>query len=260
MDAKETSFYIAILIVCAVTGVFIAYFIVSIIRQQRRVVKLYRENLLTEITTLEKERSRMASDLHDEIGPILSAIKLRINSLDIHDEEDQVEVDKTNTQLDNLIKRMREISFDLMPSSLTRKGFAAALNEFIDYVGKSSSLKIDFHYTDIKLTQPQSVNLYRIIQEVIHNAVKHAQATQLDIELKTEKNLIVLSTKDNGRGFDYDVTSKQASGLGLQNLLRRTEILNGKMYFESKKEKGTSYSFEIPIAYDKDKSDQDHFS
>lgn len=259
MDAKETSFYIAILIVCAVIGVFIAYFIISIIRQQRRVVKLYRENLLTEITTLEKERSRMASDLHDEIGPILSAVKLRINSLDIN-EEDQEEVDKTNTQLDNLIKRMREISFDLMPVSLTRKGFAAALKEFIDYVGKSSSIKIDFRYSDVKITRAQSINLYRIIQEIIHNTIKHAQATELDVELKTGNNMIILSTRDNGKGFDYDVTSKQASGLGLQNLLRRTEMLNGKMYFESKKGKGTIYSFEIPIAYDENKTDQNNFS
>lgn len=259
MDAKETSFYIAILIVCAVIGVFIAYFIISIIRQQRRVVKLYRKNLLTEITTLEKERSRIASDLHDEIGPILSAVKLRISSLDIN-EEDQEEVDKTNTQLDNLIKRMREISFDLMPVSLTRRGFATALKEFIDYVGKNSSLEINFHYTDTKLAQAQSINLYRIIQEIIHNTIKHAEATQLNVELKTEKNMIILSTNDNGKGFDYDMTSKQASGLGLQNLLRRTEMLNGKMYFESKKGKGTIYSFEIPIAYDEDKADQNNIS
>lgn len=260
MDAKETSFYIAILIVCAVIGVFIAYFIVSIIRQQRRVVQLYRKNLLTEITTLEKERNRMASDLHDEIGPILSAVKLRINSLDIHDEEDQEEVEKTNLQLDNLIKRMREISFDLMPASLTRKGFAAALNEFIDYVGKSSSLKINFQYTEANLTQSQAINLYRIIQEVIHNTIKHAEASELNVELRREREVIILSTMDNGKGFDYNERSREASGLGLQNLLRRTEILGGKMYFESKKGKGTTYIFEIPFAYDESKSDKNYFS
>ena len=89
MDAKETSFYTAILIVCAVVGVIIIYFIVSIIRQQRRSVRLYKQSLLTEITTLEKERSRMASDLHDEVGPMLSAIKLRIAGLDINEEDEE---------------------------------------------------------------------------------------------------------------------------------------------------------------------------
>src|SRR3569833_1372485 len=112
MDAKETSFYTAILIVCAVVGVIIFYFIVSIIRQQRRAVRLYKQSLLTEITTLEKERSRMASDLHDEVGPLLSAVKLKIASLDVN-EEDEQEIEKTNEQIDKLITRMREISFNL---------------------------------------------------------------------------------------------------------------------------------------------------
>ena len=89
MNAKEASFYTAILIVCAVVGVIIFYFIVSIIRQQRRAVRLYKQSLLTEITTLEKERSRMASDLHDEVGPMLSAIKLRIASFDVNEEDEE---------------------------------------------------------------------------------------------------------------------------------------------------------------------------
>jgi two-component system, NarL family, sensor kinase len=252
MDEKEARFYTAILIVCAVVGVIITYFIVSIIRQQRRTVRLYKQSLLTEITTLEKERSRMASDLHDEVGPLLSAIKLRIGSLDIHGEEDEEEVRKTETQIDTLIKRMREISFDLMPTSLTRKGLAAALNEFIEYCSKSNVLKISFKYVDIQLTQAQSINLYRIVQEIIHNTIKHAEALELLIELKKEKNKIVLATKDNGKGFDYDEKSGEAKGLGLQNLLRRTEIIGGKMFFESKKGKGTTYIFEIPTTADED--------
>jgi two-component system, NarL family, sensor kinase len=252
MDEKEARFYTAILIVCAVVGVIIAYFILSIIRQQRRTVRLYKQSLLTEITTLEKERSRMASDLHDEVGPLLSAIKLRIGSLDIHGEEDEEEVRKTETQIDTLIKRMREISFDLMPTSLTRKGLAAALNEFIEYCSKSNVLKISFKYVDIQLTQLQSINLYRIVQEIIHNTIKHAEALELLIELKKEKNKIVLATKDNGKGFDYEEKSGEAKGLGLQNLLRRSEIIGGKMFFESKKGKGTTYIFEIPTTADED--------
>jgi two-component system, NarL family, sensor kinase len=252
MDEKEARFYTAILIVCAVVGVIITYFIVSIIRQQRRTVRLYKQSLLTEITTLEKERSRMASDLHDEVGPLLSAIKLRIGSLDIHGEDDEEEVRKTESQIDTLIKRMREISFDLMPTSLTRKGLAAALNEFIEYCSKNNLLKISFKYVEIELTQAQSINLYRIVQEIIHNTIKHAEARELLIELRKEKNKIVLATKDNGKGFDYEEKSGEAKGLGLQNLLRRTEIIGGKMFFESKKGKGTTYIFEIPTTADED--------
>lgn len=260
MDAKEASFYTAILIVCAVVGVIIIYFIVSIIRQQRRAVKLYKQNLLTEIATLEKERSRMASDLHDEVGPLLAAIKLRIASLDANNEEDEEEIETTNRQIDNIIKRMREISFDLMPTSLTRKGFAAALNEFIEYCSKRSVLKIDFKFSEIQLTQPRAINLYRIAQEIIHNTIKHAEADELLIELRQEKDKIIFATRDNGVGFNYDEKSNEARGLGLQNLLRRTEIIGGKMFFESQKGKGTTYIFEVPIANDeKLNPNQDYF-
>jgi signal transduction histidine kinase len=247
MDAKEASLYSAILIVCAVLGIIITYFIISIVRQQRRTVRLYKESLLTEITTLERERSRIASDLHDELGPLLSAVKLRVGSLDVA-ESDEEEVEKTEKQLDTLIKRMREISFDLMPTALTRKGFIAALNEFIEYCSKSSLLRVHFQYIEIELTQAQAINLYRIVQEIIHNTIKHAEASELLIELKQEKSKIILITKDNGKGFDYEAKSDEAKGLGLQNLLRRTEIIGGKMFFESAKGKGTSYTFEIPIA------------
>lgn len=259
MDAKEASFYTAILIVCAVIGVIITYFIISIIRQQRRAVRLYKQSILTEITTLEKERSRMASDLHDEVGPVLSAIKLRIASLDIHNDTDQREVEKTNAQIDNLLRRMREISFDLMPTSLTRNGLAPALNKFIEYCSRDTDLKINFQFTNIQLSQPQAINLYRIVQEVIHNSMKHAEASELLIELRQEEQKIILATRDNGKGFNYDEKSKEATGLGLQNLLRRTEILGGKMFVESKKGKGTTYIFEIPIAEnDNHNPDQDN--
>jgi two-component system NarL family sensor kinase len=247
MDAKETSFYTAVLIVSIVLGVIITYFIIAIIRQHRRSLNLYKKSIYTEITTLEKERTRMAADLHDEVGPVLSAVKLRLNSLDISNPEDQGEVQKTNEQIDRLLSRMREISFDLMPNSLLRKGLPVAIKEFIDYCSRKSELAIKFNWEEVPLTQHQSINLYRVIQEIIHNTMKHAQATELLIELRKEPNIIVLATRDNGIGFNYDVRTEATKGLGLQNLLSRTEIIGGKMFFESKKGKGTTYIFEIPF-------------
>jgi len=247
MDAQETRIYSAILITCVVLGVIITYFFISVLRQHRRRVALYKQSIYTEITTLERERTRMAADLHDEVGPVLSAVKLRISSLDLHNEADEEEVKKTNDQIDNLLKRMREISFDLMPNSLIRKGLPAAINEFVEYCSKSSPLQIKFSFTPTSLSQQQSINLYRIIQEIIHNTIKHAKATELLMELRQDKDGIVLQTQDNGIGFNYDTKSKEATGLGLRNLISRAELIGGKMFFESKKGKGTSYIFEIPI-------------
>jgi len=249
MDAKEKSFYTAVLIISIVLGIIIIYFIISIIRQQRRSLQLYRKSILTEITTLEKERSRIASDLHDEVGPVLSAIKFRVGSFELQDAEDHIEAEKTLNQIDGLIQRMREISFNLMPATLIRKGLVVALREFIEYCSRhDDSLKIFFRYEELlTLNEEQSVNLYRIAQEVIHNAIKHSRATQLKLELRRDKNKIVFATSDNGIGFNYDNKLSETSGYGLRNLLNRTEIMGGQMFIESKKGKGTTYIFEIPV-------------
>src|SRR5690349_8916044 len=138
MDAKETSFFTAVLIVSIIIGVIIIYFITSIIRQQRRNIDLYRQSVLAEITAMEKERARIAADLHDELGPMLSAIKLKINSFELTDADDLIQVDKTNAHIDGLIKRMREISYDLIPNTLIRKGLVVALKEFIDYTNRDN--------------------------------------------------------------------------------------------------------------------------
>ena len=122
MDAQTTSLFNTVLIVTIVLGIVIGFFIFSIIRQQRRSMRLYKKSILTEITTLERERSRIAADLHDEVGPILSAVKLKLASLDTMSEEDEEELQRTNQHIDELIKRMREISYDLMPNTLKRKG------------------------------------------------------------------------------------------------------------------------------------------
>lgn len=259
MDAKETSLYAAILISSIVLGIIITYFVISIIRQQRRSLNLYKQSIQTEITTLENERARMAADLHDEVGPVLSGIKLRISSIDINNTADEEVIQTTNNHIDALITRMREISFDLMPTSLLRKGLPVALNEFIEYCGKSSPLAIRFQHQEMELTENQSINLYRVVQEIIHNAIKHSRATEINIDLHKVKDTIVLTARDNGVGFSYEEKAKESTGLGLNNLLRRTELIGGKMYFESKKGKGTTYTFEIPTANDKIRnSNQDH--
>lgn len=247
MDAQETSLYTAILIASIIIGIIIIYFVVSIIMQQRKNLELHKRNILTEITALEKERARIAADLHDELGPLLSAVKMKINSFELADEEDQVEIAKTNQHIDSMIKRVREISFDLMPSALIRKGLLVAVREFVDYVMKSNALQIAVQAPErLDLPEQKAVNLYRIIQEVIHNTVKHAHATRLAIELRTEKNKLVLKTQDNGTGFNPDALGEN-TGLGLRSLLSRTEIMNGTMYLDSKKGEGTTITFEIPL-------------
>ena len=248
MDAKETSFYTAVLISSIIIGIIITYFIISIIRQQRKNIELYRQSVLAEITAMEKERARIAADLHDELGPMLSAVKLRVGSFDLPDEDDQEQQRKTEEHLDGLMKRMREISYDLIPNTLIRKGLAVALQEFVEYTNQAGKLNIILQIEDpVTVGEQKAIHLYRIVQEIINNTIRHSGASFLTMELKQKDSTLFLETKDNGVGFDHYAAAKGKGGIGLRNIYSRVEIIGGQMFVESEKEKGTNYMFEIPL-------------
>ncbi len=247
MDAQETRIYTAVIITAIVLGTIILFFIISILRQQKKNMELHKKNILAEITQIEKERARIAADLHDDLGPLLSAVKMKINSFELS-QKGQEEIFETNQHIDDILNRIREISFDLMPNSLLRKGLFMAIKEFIGYLNNTSGINYIFNGDpNTNLSEQRSINIYRIIQEIVHNAIKHSGATELKIDLETIKNNLVLRVADNGIGFDYNKESKDTIGFGLRSLLSRTEIMSGQMFLESQKGKGTTYTFEIPI-------------
>ncbi len=247
MDAQQTKIYTAILIAALVVGSILIYFIVSLIQQQRRNSRLFKEKIKAEITTLENERSRVAADLHDELGPLLFSVKFKLSGLETTT-EDHAALEQATSYIDDIIQRIRDISNDLMPGTLVRKGALYAIEEYIDGLSKNSSLKINFTHSDIpELDKAKAVNIYRLIMEIIHNTLKHAKASSLDINFKQEKDKLLLTTKDNGVGFDYEAMKYSASGLGLRSMLNRAEVMEGDMFIESETGKGTKYIIEIPV-------------
>jgi signal transduction histidine kinase len=223
------------------------FFLVMIIRQQKRTRELYRSKIQAEITTLERERSRIAADLHDELGPILSSVKLRMNCLDLQTDADRREVDRMNQHIDDIISRMRGISNDLMPSVLLRKGLVPAMHEFVSCVQKRDSLQVHLEASRVPdIPSENAVHIYRIFQEVVHNAIKYSDASTLEILLAVRGDRLMLSASDNGAGFDRKAALKKG-GLGLRNLLSRTEMIGGEMYLESIPGKGTAYEFSLPL-------------
>lgn len=255
MDAHQTSIYTAILITALIVGGILVFFIFSLVRQQKRNNALYKAKILAEITTLENERARVANDLHDELGPLLSAIKFKLSSIETHLPEDELVMQQTSEHIVDIISRMREISNDLMPNTLIRKGLVYAIDEFIGKLGNGSThgetihgLTISFNHHDIpELPKNMAINIYRIVQEIIHNTIKHANASLLRINLHINDKKLVLLTEDNGTGFDYNDADKASAGFGLRNLVSRTEIMGGDLYIETKKGKGTMYTIEIPV-------------
>jgi two-component system, NarL family, sensor kinase len=250
MDAKENEIYSAVLLAALVVGSIIAYFIFSMIRQNKKVLNLERTNAQAQISTLEKDRARIAADLHDDLAPMLVAVKMRINSFELTDVSDQKQLDSTNKIIDDLAKRMRAISFDLMPVSLQEKGLIMALQEFVNHISQHSDLNIrlKLYEQTIALSEQRTIHVYRMIQEIIHNTIKHAHASELVIAVKRQNEYLVVESQDNGVGFDHEQKLKESKGLGLKSLLNRVHLLRAEFTVDSQPGKGTAIRIQIPTA------------
>jgi signal transduction histidine kinase len=248
MDPKEKEYYESLIIVVIIVALVLLYFIITAIRYQRRSLRMHKEKIQAEIDTLENERKRIAADLHDELGPLLSAVKLQINNLETIDPGDLHIIDKSSKYIDTIITKLREISNDLMPNTLLRKGLKNAIVEFIDNSQDAYKLPVKFICEqDLQLPQDKEINLYRIVQEITHNTLKHAKASMLIIKISIQDDRLFLMTADNGVGFDYFSRIRDNSGLGLRNLQSRTEVMGGEFNCVSNSEKGTAYTIEIPL-------------
>lgn len=248
MGEQETNFYQAVLIVVLLIAIIITYFIITIIRYHRRYIRLQKERILAEITIQEKERKRIATDLHDGLGPILSSVKLNINSIDIASESDKVIIDRAGKHIDEIISSMRQISYNLLPNTLERKGLLAALKEFTTLINGKKVLQIDLQVLkNFPIPKEKEIHIFRMIQEIVHNTMKHAQAKHLKIGLGQEEGFLLILAKDDGRGFDVSKAKGESMGLGLKSLESRTEILNGQLIIESKLTQGTEHFIKIPV-------------
>lgn len=248
MHPEETRIFSTILIASAVLALLFAFFVITIIRHQRRKMALENEKLVAEILLLENERARIAADLHDELGALVSAVKLNLQCLDSVSGEDAVILEKTGGYIDTTMQKIREISNNLMPKALQRKGLFNAVAEFTEMISHKDDLKVRYR-CDVngrEVDAEKQIHIYRIVQEIINNALKHAKASVIDVRFSVKKNILQLDISDNGAGFDTGVAEKK-NGHGLQNIMRRADMLHGTVYLESNPGKGTSYSIEIPI-------------
>lgn len=233
------------LFLCSLLAVIIIFFLASIIRYHRRYIRLQRERITAEITLLENERRRIATDLHDSLGPLLSTVKLNISSIEVPDPRDQTVVKKSGKYIDDIITSMRQISHDLLPNSLERKGLPDAIREFAAQVAGDLAVNV---YTVKTLTHQPSrdIHIFRIIQEIIHNTVKHAGATKLEIGFSEEPEELLVLVNDNGKGFNVERSRRESRGLGLKSLDIRTDILRGTISIRSVPGEGTHYYIRIP--------------
>lgn len=249
MHTQEKRIYTAILIGVGVLLVLILFFVRNIIRYHRQKAASYLEKLRGEFNNLDKEKERIAIDLHDDLGGSLAAVKFQLQTLVALNGEDMLIVESAEAGIDEIMVKLRSYALNLVPGVLQRKGLDEALKDLVDLITHATNIEIRYLYNMTACNKQTTMHIYRIIQEILNNIVKHAKATTVQLSLVENKNKIQLHVSDNGIGFNRNEIEKTASGLGIHNITSRAALLKGKVFVTAAPGKGVDYLIEIP-SYD----------
>jgi two-component system NarL family sensor kinase len=194
--------------------------------------------------TQEQERKRIAEDLHDSLGHLLSTVKLNLQTLP---ESQKQSVQNSMILLNQASEELQNITFNLMPRTLEEEGLVPALNELAVKVSNSGAVKIQVHVHNMNhfnLEKQSQFNIYRIVQEAVNNILKHAEAKEITIQLIGQDTHFTIMIEDDGKGFD---TEMQKNGRGLKNIVTRSLWLKGNINIDSTPGRGTTITTEIPV-------------
>ena len=198
----------------------------------------------------ENERQRIAQDLHDGIGQMMSAAKMNLSAFESGmaemKDDQKLNLERIISLVDDSCRELRTVSHIMMPNALLKNNLDMAIK---DFVSKLSGRELEVHVYTERLDQRFESNLetmlYRVVQECVHNAIKHAQATTLDISMVRDKDGITGTIEDNGKGFD--INSEDFDGIGLKNIRTRIAYLKGTVDIDSSPGRGTVVAFHVPV-------------
>lgn len=205
----------------------------------------------------ESERKRIARDIHDGVGQMLTALKLNIESISPEQlpDKEKIRLEEARKLIGKTIAETRTITFNLMPTVLSDFGIVSALKQLAEQASKNSGAQVIFICPNSfsRLDKSIEIGVYRISQEAINNAVKYSQAKEISVELLLNDNYIYLTVIDNGKGFnikkpDLDSDHRKISN-GIYNMQERTNLLDGEFKISSTPGKGTKIWAKIPVKY-----------
>jgi signal transduction histidine kinase len=214
------------------------YFRIQVAIERQHQKKL----MQSEIKTIERERGRIARDLHDGVGTGFTAIKMTVGQLlKRHNEPKSHEVE---TQFQKTIQEIKSIIYGLAPPGLERYGLVAGLKNYIQKLEGAAPVKFEFNSFGPEIKDPVlSFTVFRILQEMISNTLKHSNADTISIHINAFQDLLNIVYEDNGQGFNWEEVPK---GSGLYNIELRLQTVQGKLKFDSG-EFGVSYTLDIPV-------------
>jgi two-component system NarL family sensor kinase len=200
------------------------------------------------IITQENERKRISEELHDGLGQMMSAVKLNVAALEENLKEKNPQFHNAIQLIDDSCRELRNISHNMMPGILIKAGLVPAVKEFVDKINSSGtiSIRVEAEESKVRLGDTIEINFFRIIQELITNIIKYAKATQVQVTITMEENILSIMIEDNGKGFDKDIL-KTSSGNGWNNINSRLNLLHGKIEIDSHPGQGTVIFIETPL-------------
>lgn len=236
-----------ILLSAAVLGSMAVYAVQTYYRRKLEKQKM----LLEKELAIEQERTRVARELHDGLGSMLSGLKHSFTALQNQVPLDKTQEEKFNLNIDRLndsIKELRNISNSMYTDSSLKFGLENSLKDYCHFIATSSGLQVSFNALQIAgvaLSEEQSFHIFRIVQELLQNIIKHAAASDVIVQLSYHSGNLYVTVEDNGRGFDF-AAAKQQDGMGLKNIEARVKILRGTVDYDTGIDKGTSVTVVIP--------------
>jgi two-component system NarL family sensor kinase len=251
-DKQKTVIIISLLVILASAALSVFLYrqrrkIKDELERKNRALEHQNKNFEAFINGQDEERKRIASDLHDGLAQHLVMLKMGILNFNLSDSIQQEKLNFYSDEIDKMIEETRKISHNMMPGVLVDLGLLKAMKSLITEINANHlSLKIALLITDpfVKLSSDIEIQVYRIIQELLNNVIKHSGATHCEISLTSTASLLSVDLKDNGTGFEKDKTKK---GIGLQSIHSRVTSLNGKVTIDSALNKGTTVSLRITV-------------
>jgi signal transduction histidine kinase len=247
----------------------IILFIIIYYRRQRierekleRIEEQHREQMLeASVASQENVRRQIGGDLHDEIGTLLSATRMSLSQINKYKENPAKQenlFNQTQDLLNEALNNVRRISKELMPSTLDEFGLIIALKDFTQKMTEHTGITICFNHGELseRFDKKVELALYRTTQELVNNALKHAQASIINTTLIKDADKLILQVSDNGIGFDLEEVNKPNRGIGIKNIESRISVIKGHIKFDVQKGKGASFEITVPILNDISPSEQ----
>lgn len=220
---------------------------------QEAIAKEQKGRFKAVIDAQEQERKRIAQDLHDGLGQLLSTARLNVSALEDGIDTLDPEVEKIWANalelIDESVQEVRNVSHNMMPSALIRLGLVSALREQVNKINQAGKIKVtlDISGMEARLDEAVEITLYRVVQEVLNNAIKHSKANEIVVRIARSKGNLEVSIKDDGQGLDLQLI-KQSRGIGWKNIYSRVELINGVIDMNSSPGVGTNIQVLVPAA------------